>query len=44
MSHGRMVNVAVTGGDGIGPEVTRAGMRIMEAGCGGGLLHRAALH
>jgi tartrate dehydrogenase/decarboxylase / D-malate dehydrogenase len=26
-----MVNVAVTGGDGIGPEVARAGMRTMEA-------------
>ena len=26
-----MVNVAVIGGDGIGPEVVRAGMRVMEA-------------
>jgi isocitrate/isopropylmalate dehydrogenase len=26
-----MVNVAVTGGDGTGPEVARAGMRPMEA-------------
>ena len=30
-----MVNVAVIGGDGIGPEVVRAGMRVMEAAAGG---------
>ena len=29
-----MVNVAVIGGDGIGPEVVRAGMRVMEAAAG----------
>jgi tartrate dehydrogenase/decarboxylase/D-malate dehydrogenase len=26
-----MVNVAVIGGDGIGPEVVRSGIRVMEA-------------
>jgi len=29
-----MVNVAVIGGDGIGPEVVRSGMRVMEAAAG----------
>jgi len=29
-----MVNIAVIGGDGIGPEVVRSGMRVMEAAAG----------
>ena len=30
-----MVEIAVIGGDGIGPEVTRAGVRVLEAAAKG---------